>query len=139
MKSNFKTENCNVEFDMEKMTFKNLSEEKSKSVKCSSKSKMFEMMYDAGMEICEISKQTESHYSFVYGVISNNREVRKVVKETKSGKIRQLTDEGKKPGEIAKLLNSNYSFVFGVVKKYKNSEDYKKNHVEKKEEEKKEA
>ena len=106
----FETTNCNVEFCMEELKVK-------------SKSEMFRMLYDCGMEISEISKNCESHYSFVYGVISASREVRKVKTTTKSDLIRELFDQGKTPGEISKELNSNYSFVFSVIKKYKSTKE----------------
>ena len=119
----FETTNCNVEFCMEELKVKNLREEKPKFVKVKSKSEMFRMLYDFGMEISEISKNCESHYSFVYGVISASREVRKVKTTTKSDLIRELFDQGKTPGEISKELNSNYSFVFSVIKKYKSTKE----------------
>lgn len=126
----FKTANCNVQFSVEDLKFKNLNLEKSKTVTVKSKSELFRLLYDAGMEICEIAKECESHYSFVYGVISASREVRTVKTESKSDLIRKLFDEGKTPGEIAKELSSNYSFVFSVVKKYKTSEEYMKKQQE---------
>ena len=112
------TNNANVSIDLENLKFKNHNEEGSKTETVVSKSELFRKMYDAGLEICEIAKETDSHYSFVYGVISNSREIRQVKKESISDEIRRLADEGKKPGEIAKELNRNYSFVFGVVKKH---------------------
>ena len=101
--------------------FKNLKDEKGKMQTLKSKSELFRCMYDAGMEISEISKECGSHYSFVYGVISSSRDIRKVEKTSKSDIIREMAAAGKTAGQIAKELNSNYSFVFGVVKKYKNS------------------
>lgn len=89
-----------------------------------SKSDMFRLMYDNGMEVCEISKVSNSHYSFVYEVISkSNGQVRNVVKESKSDEFRKLFDEGKTVGQIAKLTNSNYSFVHTCIKKYKESKE----------------
>lgn len=95
-----------------------------------SKSEMFRKMYDEGLNVSEISKQTGAHYSYVYGVIQrmcNKRgeEVRKDKKYSKSDQIRQMVDEGYKVGQIAKELNSNYSFVYSVVKKYKESKENK--------------
>jgi len=87
--------------------------------KCLTKSEMFRKMYDMGAEISEISKATGSHYSFVYGVIQNSREIRTTEKHSKSNEFREMFDKGLKVGEIAKQTNSNYSFVFGVIKKYK--------------------
>ena len=115
----FKTETAQVSFSLEDLKVQNLNIEKSKPVSCKSKSEMFRLMYDYGMEVCEIAKECNSHYSFVYGVISASREIRTVQKTSKSDDIRRLAAEGKTPGEISKLLNSNYSFVFSVVKKYK--------------------
>ena len=109
-----------VQYSLEDLKIK-IGAEKAQTVK--SKSEMFRMLYDAGMEINEIAKECESHYSFVYGVISASRVVRKVTKTSASDIIRELYDQGKKPGEIAKELNKNYSFVFGVVKKYKESKE----------------
>lgn len=89
-----------------------------------SKSDMFRLMYDNGMEVCEISKVSKSHYSFVYEVISkSNGQVRNVVRESKSDEFRKLFDEGKTVGQIAKLTNSNYSFVHTCIKKYKESKE----------------
>lgn len=88
-------------------------------VKGASKSDLFRQMYDGGMTVGDISKVTESHYSFVYGVISSSRELEKKEGESKSDIIRKMAAEGKTAGQIAKELNSNYSFVHSVVKKYK--------------------
>ena len=112
------TTNACVSIDLENLKFKNHNVEGAKTETVVSKSELFRKMYDAGLEICEIAKECESHYSFVYGVISNSREIRQVKKASVSDEIRRLADEGKKPGEIAKELNRNYSFVFGVVKKH---------------------
>jgi DUF438 domain-containing protein len=117
----FKNEKCSVSFDMETMEVRSLLDEPGKVTKCVSKSDMFRKLYDFGMEINEIALNCESHYSFVYGVISSSRETRKVEKSSKSDEIRKLFSEGKTVGDIAKLLNSNYSFCFSVVKKYKES------------------
>ena len=108
-----------VEFSVEELKFK--TSEMGKFATTKSKSELFRKLYDAGMEIADIARECNSHYSFVYGVISGSREVRKVEKESKSDIIRSLVDLGKNPGEIARELNSNYSFVFSVVKKYKES------------------
>lgn len=89
------------------------------------KSDLFRQMYDQGMNVGDISKVTDCHYSFVYGVISESREIVKKEGESKSDKIRSLVDQGKSAGEIAKELNSNYSFVFSVVKKYKKDSEKK--------------
>lgn len=88
------------------------------------KSEMFREMYEEGKSVAEISKETGSHYSYVYGVIQRmcakqGVEVRKERKESKSDTIRTMYMDGKKVGEIARELNSNYSFVFSVVKKLK--------------------
>ena len=111
-----------VEVDIEKKVVKKNSE-KPKSF--NSKSEVFKNLYELGMEINEISNLTNSHYSFVYGVIQNKCQMRKSTKNTKSDEIRKLSDSGKNPGEIAKILNSNYSFVFSVVKKYKQQKNTK--------------
>lgn len=124
MLKEFKNEVVEVKFSVEDLKVKNLKEEGAKFVKVKSKSELFKTLYDLGMEICDIARECESHYSFVYGVISNSREnVRKVKTESKSDIIRKMFDEGKTPGEISKELNSNYSFVFSVVKKYKSTKE----------------
>lgn len=84
----------------------------------SSKSSEFKKLYDEGLSIGDISKVTTSHYSFVYGVISESREISKKPVVSKSDTIRTLADSGLTVGQIAKELNSNYSFVFAVVKKH---------------------
>jgi predicted peroxiredoxin len=123
----FENKNVKVEFEVEGLQFRvltSLDEKTAKKVeftKVNSKSELFRKLYDAGVEICEISKLCNSHYSFVYGVISSSREVRELQKVSKSDEFRKLFSEGKTPGEVAKLTNSNYSFVFGVYKKYKDS------------------
>lgn len=111
----FERDDLKVSFDLTTLEVK-VGKDKTQ---CKSKSEMFKIMYDAGMDVCEISRACDAHYSFVYGVISTSREIRKVEKVTASDNIRSLFDQGKKPGEIAKMLNKNYSFVFGVIKKYK--------------------
>jgi transposase len=88
-------------------------------------------MYDQGSTVSEISKELNSHYSYVYGVIERytsktGTEIRKTERTSKSDTIREMFDSGMKVGEIAKNLNSNYSFVFSVVKKYKESKQNKK-------------
>lgn len=107
-----------ITFDLKGLTVK-VGKGKEKVVK--SKSDLFRTLYDNGVDISVISKECDSHYSFVYGVISSSREVRKTEKESKSDVFRKMFDEGKKVGEIAKETNSNYSYVFGVIKKYKES------------------
>lgn len=89
-----------------------------------SKSEKMRKLYDEGLNVSDISKLLDSHYSFVHGVIDKhtNGDIRKVVKVSKSDEIRKLYDEGLNPGEIAKRLNSNYSFVFSVVKKHRESQ-----------------
>lgn len=66
----------------------------------------------------DISRATQSHYSFVYGAIDAKTEVPKK-EENKSDIIRALADEGKTVGEIARLTNSNYSWVHRVVKAHR--------------------
>jgi len=89
------------------------------------KSQMFREMYDQGMGVAQIAKETGCHYSYVYGVIQrlcNKRgeEIRREKKgPTRSDQIREMYAQGMKVGQIAKKLNANYSFVFSVCKKYK--------------------
>lgn len=84
-----------------------------------SKSDLMRHLYDQGMTIGQISKFMNSHYSFVYGVISSSREIKKAEKHSKSDMIREMFADGQTVGQIAKALNANYSFVFSVVKKFK--------------------
>lgn len=87
------------------------------------KSEGFRKLYEDGMSVGEIAKATDSHYSFVYGVIAGSFEnVRKNKGPSKSDEIRKLADTGLTPGQIAKELNSNYSFVHSVVKKHKQTQ-----------------
>lgn len=88
-----------------------------------SKSQMFKELYDSGISVGDISKITECHYSFVYGVISESREIVKKDTVSKSDTIRQMYENGMTTGEISKKLNSNYSFVFSVIKKYKKDKE----------------
>ena len=92
-----------------------------KRLKDETKSDWFVRLYKSGKTVGEISKLTESHYSFVYGVIESKVGIEKTTKDSKSNKFRELFDQGKTVGEIAKETNSNYSFVFSVIKKYKKS------------------
>lgn len=96
-----------------------------KEIEFQSKSEMMRYLYDNEVSIADIQRFMNCHYSFVYGVISSSREIKKETKDSKSDTIRKMFDEGKKVGEIAKELNSNYSFVFGVVKKYKENKEVK--------------
>lgn len=112
-------EKTEITINLEELKFKTNEDKKYTEVK--SKSELFRQLYDLGMEVADIARETESHYSFVYGVISSSREMRQVTKVTKSDKIRSMAAEGLTPGEIAKQLNSNYSFVYSVVKKYRDS------------------
>lgn len=118
----FEERGMNIEFNVENKTLL-VDGKEIKNIK--SKSDMFRTMYEVGMEICEISKLTKSHYSFVYEVISNANDgkVRNVKKESKSDEFRRLYDEGHTVGQIAKMTNSNYSFVHTQIKKYKASKE----------------
>lgn len=117
----FNSNQANVEFDVSTLTYTDHNSKDPKEIQVSSKSELFRQLYDAGMEVAEISKATGSHYSFVHGVIANSREMRTTKKVSKSDTIRFLAAIGKTPGEIAKELQSNYSFVFSVVKAFKAS------------------
>lgn len=108
-----------VTVDPEALKFKTSENAKFTTVK--SKSELFRNLYDAGMDISDIAKEMNSHYSFVYGVISGSRELRSTKKESKSDIIREMALQGMTPGQIAKQLNSNYSFVHSVVSKNKKS------------------
>lgn len=122
---NFERANVAVMYDVETLEFQNMKDETMKEpITVTSKSELFRQLYNAGMDICDIAKGCNSHYSFVYGVISNSTEIRKVSRQTASDEIRLLASQGMSAGDIAKKLNKNYSFVFGVVKKYKASASY---------------
>lgn len=110
-----------TKIDMEKLSVR--FKDAKKDVVFKTKSAMFRALYEHGMDIADIARQTNSHYSFVYGVVSSSCEMRKSNKVTKSDKIRELAAAGKTPGQIAKELNSNYSFVHTVVKKWKESQE----------------
>lgn len=89
--------------------------------KAPTKSDLIRVLFTNGMSVAEIAKQTNSHYSFVYGVCralkgSSPSEDRG---PSRSDEIRALADAGHNPGEIAKALNANYSFVHSVVKKHR--------------------
>lgn len=92
---------------------------KEPKVKEPTKSDSFIAMYEAGKTISEIAKETNSQYSFVYGVIDKRIGLTRQPKAERSDAIRDLAAQGKTPGQIAKELNANYSFVHTVVKKYK--------------------
>lgn len=116
----FEKNEVEVMYNVETLEFQDMKREDIKEpITLTSKSEMFRQMYDAGMDVCDIAKECKSHYSFVYGVISNSRESRPSTKTTASDEIRMLYSQGKTAGEIAKMLNKNYSFVFGVIKKVK--------------------
>lgn len=90
--------------------------------KAPTKSDLIRSMYQEGMSVSKIAKETNSHYSFVYGVIKNMLGGEKPTSEkgpSKSDLIREYADQGMTPGEIAKELNANYSFVHTVVKKHR--------------------
>ena len=90
------------------------------------KSEKFRKMYDEGKTVGEIAKATNSHYSFVYGVLDRYTDgnVRTAGRgEGKSEKFREMYKAGKTVGEIAKETNSNYSFVFSVIKKYRKEQE----------------
>lgn len=112
-----------VSLDVESLNIQNISEN-GKVLKIESKSEVFRKMYKWGFSISEISNIMNSHYSFVYGVISNSFEIEKSQKTSKSDIIREMCDKGMTVGNIAKELNSNYSFVHSVCKKYKESSEY---------------
>ncbi len=91
-----------------------------------SKSEGFRELYRANVGVGQIAKLTDSHYSFVYGVISQTFGSVKTEGRSgpsKSDQIRELSDQGLTPGQIAKQLNSNYSFVHSVVKKYRKQQE----------------
>lgn len=94
--------------------------------KAPTKSDLIRSMYEEGMAVADIARQTDSHYSFVYGVVKRHLGGESPTRDkgpTKSDQIRELAATGMTPGEIAKELNSNYSFVHTVVKKWKEEND----------------
>lgn len=98
-------------------------EDGTESQKQSSKSALFKLAAEAGMTTAEIAKESNSHYSFVYGVLKKiNLNTASAHKAGYSDQIRQMYKEGATVGQIAKELGRNYSFVFGVVKRYRETD-----------------
>jgi transposase len=98
------------------------------------KSEMFRQMYDEGKSIAEISKETQSVYSYVYGVIdryltSKGEEIRKTDRSnSKSSQIRELYNNGMEIGDICREMMKegiyvNYSYVWSVVNKLRAKEN----------------
>ena len=88
-----------------------------------SKSEKFRRLYEVGVEVKDISKIMNSHYSFVYGVIERSYgEVKSKRKseESKSSRMKKLYDDGYSIGEISRMLESNYSYTWRVINKYRN-------------------
>lgn len=98
-----------------------------------SKSEQFRSMYDGGMTVSQIAKETNSNHAFVYSVIrkhiGEDGELRssKPSGSSKSEEFRKMYDNGMSIGEIAKITNSNYSFVFSIIKKYRESANIREN------------
>ncbi len=92
------------------------------------KSALFRYLYDQKLNVSQISKLTNNHYSFVYSIIDEYSEgkIRSEKRNSisKSNIFRQEYLSGKTIGEIAKSTNSNYSYVFSVIKKYRESDKY---------------
>lgn len=126
----FMSDNANVEFDVERLAYRDLKGPDQDEHIVVSKSELFRQLYDLGMEVNEIAREAGSHYSFVHGVISKSRTMRTAKKFSKSDAIRDLAVMGMTPGDIAKELNSNYSFVFSVVKAYKSTPEFEKRQKE---------
>jgi hypothetical protein len=95
-----------------------------------SKSDLFRVMYAAGKTVAEIARETNSNYSFVYGVLAKEAQKNGEKLSTNSSKgersamIRKMWDENPDitVGQIAKQLNANYSFVHSVIKKHRESQ-----------------
>ena len=104
--------------DVEELTFKH--DEMKRKKTCKSKSEFFVELYNAGLSISEVSKMTQSHYSFVHSVITKRCELRPPIKvESKADKIRKLYDEGMKVHEISKQLQTNYSYCHTIVRNHR--------------------
>ena len=88
-----------------------------------SKSQKFRKLYELGMEVKDIAKTMNSHYSFVYGVIERGfGEVKseRKSKKSKSERMKEMYDEGKTIGQISRELETNYSYTWRVINKYRN-------------------
>ena len=88
-----------------------------------SKSKKMVELYNAGLEIKEISTLLEVRYNFVYNVISNMCRMNDVELRTnkdngnsKKALIIAMFNEGKSNTEIAKELKTNYNYVYKITK-----------------------
>lgn len=89
-------------------------------IKVDSKSQVFRVLYENGLGIADIARLMESHYSFVYGVISiSPLEKRVNTQVSKAQMIRDEFERGKTPKEISIEMNTNYSYVYNVIRKYK--------------------
>lgn len=93
-----------------------------------SKSAKMKALFEAGMEIKEISTILGVRYNFVYNVISNHVtvngvEIEKTKKAGKKEAIIELHVAGKTNKEISAELKSNYNYVYNVVKAYKASQE----------------
>lgn len=89
-------------------------------IKVDSKSQVFRVLYENGLDVASIARMMESHYSFVYGVISiSPLEKRVNNKVSKAQLIREEFERGKTPKEISIEMNTNYSYVYNVIRKYK--------------------
>lgn len=92
------------------------------------KSDMMRGLFDAGMTVAQIAKETNSNYSFVYSVIKKYKEEGAPARakgESKSDLMRKLFDQGMSVAQIASETQSNYSFVYGVIKRYKEEKGIK--------------
>lgn len=92
------------------------------------KSDEMRKLWSEGLSISQISKQTNSHYSFVYETIkkfarksNTSFSTNQPEKLKKSDEFRKLYDDGCTIGQIAKQTNSNYSYVWTVIDKYRNA------------------
>lgn len=88
-----------------------------------SKSQMFIELHLHGYTVGEIAKVTQSHYSFVYGVIDKHIGVTRQPKTSKADLVRVMAARGMTPGQIAKELNSNYSYIHSIVKKFRDMQE----------------
>lgn len=91
-----------------------------------SKSKRFIKLYDAGLNVSEISKVMDSVYSFVYGVIDKYTEGEVRKSKSKEGvwstRFKNEWEKGRTIGEIANMFNKNYSYVWTVIDKHRKAE-----------------
>ena len=89
-----------------------------------SKSAKIKALFDASLEVKEISELLSIRYNFAYNVISNyvnmnSVEVEKSNKTSKKDLIIALHKQEKSMKEISIELQTNYNYVFNTIKEFK--------------------